>query len=343
MVGTHPYTTSDITWAWGAPETLIRDFDGNGTKDETNPNTRTYWHIPVKLSNENQVTIVKKRILHRHYGGRNRFHTVNRGAWDIMELTFTGPFWDLSLLEYLTDGVVTTGAAPKYTHVVGTGSTFLAPKTFEMIHKMKSLGSGADILELYIGCICTSLVIGGTVNEQLQATWTVLCANKIVATDLTTPGWPALPTLQLFHMAQSVLTFTLAGTAQYGRFDSFEFSYTTNKALTRGGGSALMESVDPPTEVKISLALGFDEWEDLEAVVQLDPTAANNLDVSIKTSRNTTTDYFTIDFADCFGDSAGRTFVNGKLQHAFVFEYNDKEASGAITITEVNALDDGRY
>ncbi len=342
------YRVSDAQWAWRGPEALYRDFDGNATKDETNAAGATFWHIPVRIDSQNPVYIRKKKRISKRHGASSRYlNQIGKNELEKIILTFSGPVYDLSWLHYLTDGVVTadnTPGAGKYTHTYNQNTATLAnpPKTFELLNHVINDGTGTSLLLLYTGCTVTNLVLTGNMNEQIIGTWTIEAGNEIVGTLLS--SWPGFPNLKIFHMEESVLTYKKGGSARKGKIKSFTYTYKTDKTLDKGGGEGFMSYVQSPNEVVNTLDVGWEPFSlnDI-ADMRLDPVAANNLDVDIKTSRNETNDYFKIDFPDAYGELNDGAYVNGQLRNDLKIYFNPHESSGNHILTEVNAIDDDRY
>lgn len=342
------YRVSDAQWAWRGPETLYRDFDGNATKDEANAADVTMWALPVRIDKDNSVYVRKKYRVSKQYGGGSRFTSqINRNEIEDIILTFTGPVYNRSWLHYLTDGVVTTDdtpAASDYTHIWNQDTATLSnpPKTLELLSYVLNDGTGAAQILLYTGCCVVSYVESGEINGQIMGTWVVHAGNEIAGTVLDTQ--PAYPGDKIFHMEEAVLTNKKGGTARNGKFKSYTYSYISDKKLDKGGGELLKSYVQSPNQVNCFLDVQWEPWSlnDI-ADMRLDPTAANNLDVDIKISRNTTNDYFKIDFPDCYGEVFDGAFVDGHLRHGLKVYFNSLEASGNHILTEVNDIVDDRY
>ena len=179
-------------------------------------------------------------------------------------------------------------------------------------------------------------------NEQIIGTWTIEAGNEIVGTLLS--AWPGFPNLKVFHMEEAVLTYKKGGVAREGKIKSYTYTYKTDKMLDKGGGEKLMSYVQSPNVVENFLDVSW-EAQSLNDIadMRLDPVTANNLDVDLKISRNTTNDFFKIDFPDAYGELNDGAYVNGQLRNDLKIYFNPHESSGNHILTEINTLDDDRY
>lgn len=342
-----PYKICDPQWFWRGPEPAYADFDNNGTKDETNAATGTFWTCPVYIGQQNPV-LIRKQKLWTKYSSGSRFttHIDHIGYKDII-LTFSGPVMHRSWLYYLTDAVTTADDPPKYTHVyVNTATHVNPPKSFELLHKEPNDTSAETVLTLYTGCTVVSYVESGNLSDNtITGTWTVKARNTITGTALTTPGYPAYPSLNFMNFSNAVLTWTKGGVATAGSLKGYTFEFITDRDLTKEGGSYYPVATKSPNNVMIRLKIKWCPFEtDSYDETQDDQLAANNRDVSLKISRSAT-DYFEIAYVDCFAELDGDpTYENGEKVESIMFEKNPHEATpSTVTLTEVNALDDDQY
>lgn len=346
-----PYKSCDEKWYWRGPEALFRDFDGNTTKDETNANTGVFWNPPVFIGVENPVYIRKLKAFSKYQSGNRYYTMINHDGYKEILLTFTGPVIDRSWLYYLTDACTTTDNSPssgKYTHVyVNTATHTNPPKSFELLHKVVNDTSAESVLELFTGCVIVSYTETASVENPIcQGTWVVKASNIITGTALTSPGYPAANTLNFMNFANAALTWTKGGTALNGYFKGYTFTFSTDRDIIKEGNSYYAVASRSPNKIEASLKVTWmpsetDSYDDS----QDDPLTALNKDVTLKISRNTTNDYFSIALVDCFQELVDPpAWTNNNLYEIYDFWINPHEATpSTITLTEVNALDDDRY
>lgn len=346
------YKVSDTKWGWRGPEGAFRDFDGNTTRDETNAADGTFWALPVFIGSENPVLVRKRKKFSQWRAGSRFVKQLNFDEYSELILTFTGPVINRSWLYYLTDACATADDTPStnyYTHQYDNADTHAnPPKSFELIHRIPNdkSGGGESIVLLYTGCVVTNYVERADLGSQIAiGTWTVKAANCIAGTDLTTPGWPEYPQKGFFTFDMATLTWTKGGTALNGHFKGYTFSFNTDKALIREGGSYYAVGAKSPNNTDVMLSIDWaptetDSYDDS----QDDPLTALNKDITLKIARNTTTDYFQITIADGFQDLAGDpTWVEGNMWESHNFYMNPAEAASSLDLTEVNDINDDRY
>lgn len=302
----------------------------------------------MRIDSNNPVYVRKKfRISKRHGAGSRYLNQIGKNEVEKIIFTFSGPVYDRSWLHYLTDGVVTSDNTPssgKYTHIFNQNTATLEnpPLTFELLSFVVNDGTGANMILLYTGCTVTNYVETGTMNEQIIGTWTIEAANEVVGTVLS--AWPGFPNLKIFHMEEAVLTYKKGGTAREGKIKSYTYTWNSDKILDKGGGDAIMSYIKSPNEVFQTLDVSWETRSLLDiADMRLDPVAANNLDVDLKISRNTTDDFFKIDFPDAYAELNDGAFVDGHVRNDLKIYFNPHESSGNHILTEINALDDDRY
>jgi hypothetical protein len=347
-----PTKVCDDYWYW-RPEPAYADADNNGTKDETNAATGIYFTFPVFIGIENPVYIRKLKQFTKYQSG-SRYHSkIQHDGYKEVMLTITGPVIDHSLLYFLTDACITadnTPGAGQYTHTyVNTATHVNPPKSFEIYHRSVNdkSGGGESVLELITGCTVVSYSEkADTKSKTCTGTYTIKGRNIVTATALTTPGYPTYPTLNFLTFDNAVLTWTKGGAATNGYMVGYEYNFITDRDLIKEGGSYYPVATKSPNKVEVSLKVSWiptetDSYDDS----QDDPLSALNKDITLKISRNTTTDYFQIAIVDGFQELLETpAWVENILQEDHLFWLNPHEATpSTITLTEVNALDDDRY
>jgi hypothetical protein len=346
-----PYKVSDCLVCWRGPEPAIRDLNNNGTKDETNAATGTFWTFPVFVGSANQFVVRKRKKFGKHYGSGSRYHAkITDEGYNELAITVSGSVVHRSLLYYLADACTTTDNAPGagyYLHTYTNAATHAnPPKTFEILQKLHNdkTGGAEVVYNLYIGCIVKAYTETGAQNGIVTGTWTIVASNMIAGTALTTPGWPTYPNVRNFMTADGVLTWNKGGVAMNCLTKEYSVEFTTDKRLILGNNYYAV-NVQSPNEVVLKLRLKVIAYEtDSYDDSNDDPIAtAQNKDVTWKISRDTTYDFFSINIENAFQTMPEESWEDGILVETHEFELNPHEASSLITITEENNLDDDRY
>ena len=313
----------------------------------------TAFPMPIKLRRIPRFYQRKKKIAQDIAGQLDFGYLAHHGVEDF-EVTLTGDMYDFSMMYFLTSLCTTTDNTPTgyYTHTYETDrdpSRATNPPSFPMIYKMVNdeAANANDIWVYWSGCVIKKISLSSSNNAMVTCAITILVAKSTVgSTALTTQPTTTIPTV--FDAENAVITFTKGGTAVPGKIEGWEISYETGAYLHKAQGEDTPEEALHANRV-IKLMLNWRPKYEPDAIVNTDlPTAASDLDCTIKISRDTANDYVEFKFEKLWNMAAedGTWDFNDywfQQRLNLIIKPTLYEAGGVLDITEVNSLDDDRY
>lgn len=322
------------------------------TNTTTNLAAQTFYPSPVKLRRTPYVTLKKNKVID-YVGnvgpdpGYFGDHGYSEGT-----ITLSGELHDFSLMYFLCKACTTaddTPGAGQYTHTyASTTARTASPPSFALFYKLVNDDSGQTKLRLYTGCVVQSCEISGTEGGMINASFTIAFTKLWEGTALNT--YPTAQTTNIFDVGKAVVSYTKATTAYTGKCINFTIRYDDGTYLHKATGEEYPgEALNGRRKVTVTLNWMPHTKNHIDDVITtpLGATAASDLDITIKISRDTSTDYLEFAFEKVWNTEYDDPDWDDrdKLSHkcTFICKSAAYETGAKYTITEVNALDDDRY
>lgn len=311
----------------------------------------TVYPLPIKLTRIPRFYQKTKKVRSQIAGIADFGYLAHHGYEDLI-ITLSGDMLDFSMMHFLTSACTTTDNTPVgfYTHVYATTTAkATSPPTFQMVYKMinDEEANANDIWILFTGCILKKASIKSAVNSTITCELEIHAANATVgATALTTEANTTI--MRTFQADDAVVTFTKATAAVPGKIIEWEIIYDAGHFLSKAQGESKPEEALNGLR-DIHLKLKWVPQYEPDGIVNDDlPETDDDLDCTIKISRNTTNDYVEFAFQklwNSLAEDGAWDFNDYYFSQGLdlVIKPTAYEAGGVLTITEVNLLDDDRY
>jgi len=158
---------------------------GVPTDTTTNFAADVYYQMPNQHQNRIVVRRVRKQY-HRHISGLTDEGATGVEGYEPLEITLTGPMYNMDMLLFCCKHADNSGASAPYTHDTITTDPRINTTSFPIIARQEN--SGADVLKLFTGCTVKSWWLdweaGGLVNLSVN----IELGREYTATELTV--WP---------------------------------------------------------------------------------------------------------------------------------------------------------
>lgn len=312
----------------------------------------TVYPMPMQLTRTPRIYLKRKKVVEHIPGyvdpGYAAHHGFGKG-----EMVLNGPMYDLSMMYFLWTACTTADDTPSgglYTHTYATTTARAArPPTFPMVYKLvnDAAANAQDEWVLYTGCTFKKAVITGNPNERLDLQITIEFAKETVGgTALSSEPYTTLT--RAFDFDDAVITFTKATVAVPGVCDWWQIIIDNGSMLDKAGGETYAERAsNGPRKVQLKMKWRFFS-KPTELVNEDAPADADDLDCTIKISRNTTSDYEQFAFEKLWNEAAedGSWDWNDYKMNQMLnltIKPTARETGAKLTHTAVNALTDARY
>lgn len=341
----YPYNFKDVKWAW-IPEISYGKIDSGKSQWAANVAGDTFYAMPIFMDpSPNFDWLRQEKMFEKRWsGGSHYYQSISNNGYKPINFTFTGSVLNRSLFMYFgTDVCANTGSGP-YTHQHDKGDTYPAvPPTFTMIRYGVNADSGESKYDLYMGCILKEYRENGTINSNIRGTYIIEASRHVAGVELT--SFPSQDPNHIFYTGDSVLTWTNAAVNYAGIVKGFDFIYKTDKRLGKGLGDYYPLLAYMANKRDTYLTIDFEPFEtDTYDDSQDSPISDANKDVVLKSSRNTSTDYFQITFSDVF-QQLQSAVINPEqhIQERHQLDFNFYDAGSTYDLTEVNSFTENRY
>jgi len=244
------------------------------TNTTTNLAADTYYWFPMAHQNKVWVRRVR-RPFHQHISGYTDEGLTGHEGYEPLELTLTGPMFNLDMLYFMCKHCDTSGASAPYTHDTITTDARLMDCSFPILVRQEN--AGADVIRLFTGCIIKRWYIDWEQNQQAILTMVIELGREWAGTALNT--WPSKPNLP-YGPSAITTAFKKGGSAYTGYMSKFHFEWNDNAKLDFYDAEAADYSYGPR-----SIFIEFDwvpktqtDWTDSQDKTNFD---AHNRDIDI--------------------------------------------------------------
>jgi hypothetical protein len=347
---TYDYDQETCGWFFSAKETAFRT--NAAEKDTTNGATYVYYRFPIRDVKWTLVFMKRGKIVRQQAGVGPDIGEILRGGYDVGKVTLEGELVEFSLLYFLCKACTTADNTPAgfYTHTYVNTTARGTGVSFQIFNKHLNDAGANTILNLLVGAIVKKITVSGSQNQLLHCAIEIQFANIVAGTALTAPGYPVQSSLRSLEFGDAVITFTKGGVAYDAKALSWEWTVDDGCELHKCSGEAKPEEylrlprrcLFKAVWLPKTLALLTDMWDD-------EPDETDDVDLTLKISRNTTSDYIQCAWAKAYPIEAplslSYSYHNAKLVAPITYAAKPawQETGATWTITEVNSLDDDRY
>lgn len=330
----YKYIEEKVKMAW-RHETSFRTTAGG--KDTTNADSDTFLAFPMRLTSMPYIRQLPTIQMTHIPGQGPDYGWIQNVRTPPVQIVLTGNLYQLPFFKMLTTAVTNVDATPNtHTYVTTTARASTIP-SFQLYVEVLNETSGQNLVHLFVGCVVQSLVITARNGELVQGTVTILSAREITGTALTSV--PTLPILPVFDVTNTLVTFTHGGTAYEFMPVSWAFKYNDGKQMTNKT-NIYAEEVDPGRrEIEVTLTVQPKEKAVINDFLSQVPSTASDIDLTIKLSRDTTTDFISFAFEKLWRSSMSWSW-NYMLETElkFILKPTTFESGAKLTILETNAI-----
>jgi hypothetical protein len=340
------YTYENCHFAWLGKETAYRT-NAHGL-DTANEAGDTAYYLPIKPTMMPRISHFKTYQMTHGFGSRDE-NQLTIAELPAGTVSLSGDLYDLGMLYFMVKGCTTTDDSPGagyYTHVYASSTAGTKAATFQFIEKLVNDDSDNTEIWLFVGCYVKSWSITIVEKQKVTCALEIGFARKIAGVDLTT--WPSLPAKTPFYADQTVVTYARGGTAYAGSADSVTITWDDGVIPIKGLAAYIGMITLGPRKIGLNMLWTPTQKDDVIHEESDLPATTQDLDVTLKISRDTTYDYIQFAFEKLFNimpDGGAYNHENWILnrQKQFKLKPAALESGGKVTITEVNQYDDDRY
>lgn len=319
-------------------------------KDTDLAATDTVYCMPVRNHRVTQPPPIRD-FVHQHITGYTGQGYLGRGTYPGNRINVAGDMDAFSLLYFLCSGCTTTDDTPAagyYTHVYATSTArTIPPPTTQVLIRQENATAGENINRLWVGAALRRAEVSWAAGTIPQARYEFEAARAVTQVALNSyPTFPAHPAYPNLDDGAAGTDFIKKATAAYnGAISGFRLVYDNGARLFRGCGGSYPLDVRTGKRSIMLETLQLVEDDTLFADSHgLDPTAANDVDITLRLYRNTTNDYVQFAF-----EKLQPIRCVSSLYDDFIYQLttqwvlNPHETGNKLTITVVDDLDDDRY
>jgi len=216
------YAWDEYTLYWSKSEATY----GVPSNTTTNTNSDVYYQFPMQHQNRIVVRRVFKRY-HKHISGLTDEGATGHEGYEPLEITLTGPMYNLDMLFFCCKHCDNSGASAPYTHDTITTDPRVNTTSFPIIARQEN--SGADVLRLFTGCTVKNWWLDWEQGGIVQLSVNIELGREWTATELN--AWPSKPT-QTFGPSEIVGKWWKKATVAYDGFISrFHFEWNDRSKL----------------------------------------------------------------------------------------------------------------
>jgi hypothetical protein len=340
------YYQQDGKLWFSAAEDDFRDADDNSTLDETNAAGDTFYHlgmstvVPLSLWQPAQRT-------YSAIAGVADWGKAYTGNYPPAKLAATGPFFDWNCMYFDCCGCTTTGASDPYTHTYATTTARADPAPSTQLYNQLGHTTAGEIRRtLYTGCCVNSFAITGNMGQPIQYSQNWVAASNVAATALNTE--PTFFTKRPFLFSDLDVTFQDgSGTDYDGYCRAFTFNWNNNLKMPIYAGDDHAQCVQYAGNREIRCSLTWateetDDWDDVEDMSPYEGSGTDYVDLTLKISRDTSTDYVELKGEKLLAVSSTHQWADGVLVHQIEL-IHVPHADSKWTLVAKNGYDNTRY
>jgi hypothetical protein len=341
---TYEFNNEEYNIVW-TPETAFRT-TANG-KDTINLATDTFFALWVKWNTRPEFGMLINKSFEHLPGGGADFSYVAHHGYSVPAFQISGELINLDCLKYLMGACTTTGpVGSDYTHSYATSTGRGSyPPSFQILEKLPNDTGANTKVFLHTGCVIAAMQLTSDQNGRVIGTFTCLYANTITGLTLTT--WPAVPWSARSHDNENTaITYNVGGSAYAFSSKGFSILIDNMVIMDKAAGETKPERVLWGAR---KIIVGIDgtpkTWSDFSDA-ETDPGTAKDIDITIKMSRNSSTDYTQFAFAKVWAIeySYGTfTHVGRYLRRKNNYILNPLESGKLLTITQVDQKTNARF
>ena len=351
----YPFKIDNMQMGWRRETAFRTTAEG---LDTTNANSAVYYSFGIKNFKMKLLRFKRnKNWVTAH--GYTDWASIEEKQYEALEWELEGDLCDLMMLKMLVAALITNTDATSYrTRVYATTTSRSAEKPSIQVFQYLVNDTGAQtIANLLLGTQLKKMKITWAQAANVKCTFTFESAKPIAFTALTSPGFPAkIPVdaagavLRPYNISDIVVSLKKGGTAYQGVTVGGSITYDDGAKLHHGDGEAYAgRIVQGFRQIMIeNLRVMLKEKALYDDVNGLAATAASDVDLTIKMSRNTTSDYLEFAFQKLLAEEA--SFEEWENEFNLVGTYNYKlkpasfETGAVLTITQADshAVQDAR-
>jgi hypothetical protein len=341
----YPEETYKIGWM---PETSYRT-TANG-KDAANVAGDTCYQFPLEVKHKFEFGMLVEKEA-KITAGSLDYGQINQKGYVFPTVTFTGRLHNMDLMNQLMGECTTTDDTPAagyYTHVYATTTARASViPSFQIWEKLANPTGANTKYLLHVGCVVVYFSCSCSKDGDVEATIVIEYARTITGAALTTE--PSMVWANCYDSDDCVVTYTVGGVT----YDVVNYGWTimlaNNIHPQRGQGEDYAERALYGHRV-VQIGLDYTpKYETDFTDAETDPGTAKDIDITIKMSRDTTYDYFSVAMEKAWAleYSRGRyNFAVGSamyLRRKFVYIMNTRETGYKTTLTQVDQKTSTRF
>lgn len=326
--------------------------------DTTNGAANTFYSLGIQNMKVKLLRFRRNKVW-QIAAGHTDWGSILEGEYEALEWSAEGDLVDLMMIKMLVGAAITNADATTYrTRVYATSTARSAAKpTIQVFQQFinDAAANAQDMNILLVGTQLRKLVITWAKSAPVKATLTFQSAKPIAFTPLNT--YPAkLPVnasgavLQPYHNVDTVVTFAKGGTTYQATPSGGSITYDDGSSLYHGDGESYAGQVlQGFRQISVdNLRLLIKEKAIIDDINGLSSTAASDVDLTVKMSRNTTSDFLQFAFQKLLAQDG--TFEEWHEDYHLLGLLNLKlkpasyETGAVLTITQADsfAVDDAR-
>lgn len=339
----YEYNIENYGLCW-VPETAYRT-TANG-KDTANLATDTFFQLPIRITQKpvfgmlinKQATFIPGTVDYGYLGHH---------GYILNAVQLTGELYNLDWIKPLMGACSTTGpSGSDYTHTyITTTARASYPPSFQLLEKIVNDTSANNKYLLHVGCVIVRCDLKGDQNNLITATFTVMFARTITGLALNTFP-PLLHTERCHDFENATVTHNVGGSAYNNSVKGWTIVINNNVQTDRAAGELYPDrALWGFREISIGLDLTPKDWADFTDA-ETDPATAKDIDITIKMSRNTTSDYLQFAFEKLWVltyDAGTYSHLNRYLRRQLTYILNTYESGYKLTITQVDQKTNARF
>lgn len=321
-----------LAWRW---ETSFRTTSAG--KDTTNDESDSFFAFPLRLTTFPYIRQMPvKQYIHLPGMGPD-YGLIQNQMTPPIEMVFTGNIFHFPFLKALTTAVTNVDATPNtHTYITSTARASTTP-SFQLYLEVLNDTADENLVHLFVGCVVKSVNIEARNGELLTASVTILSAREITGTTLTSV--PTLPILPLFDTSNSLITFTKATTSYNFTPKSWSIKYNDGKQMSNKTNLYAEEVDVGKREIQVSVLLEPKQKTVISDFLSQSPSTASDIDLTIKVSRDTSTDFISWAFEKIWAvDLKFSWNYMLETELTFILKPTTYESGAKLTLLETNAI-----